>query len=160
MSWYNALAERYQNAADRFEIIEAECASCTPQRKMFTSFAKQLTDRNEWVAEFTPTLRNAMVEKVTVDADGILHFTFKNGTVLCAWLNIKQTPACLGTMPKCAGSFVICARNKITPWFSRLNYLIMALHITEKFYLPCIQLFPWCQTYSLLLYIAIFQSKM
>ena len=81
---YNALAERYQSVADRYKAIEAECVSCTSQRKMLTSFAKQLMDSNEKVAEFTPTLWNAMVEKVTVDADGVLHFTFKNGTVLCA----------------------------------------------------------------------------
>ena len=51
---------------------------------MLTSFAKQLMDSDEKVVEFTPTLWNAMVEKVTVDADGIMHFTIKNGTVLCA----------------------------------------------------------------------------
>ena len=81
---YNALAERYQSVVDRYKAIEAECVSCTSQRKMLTSFAKQMMDSNEKVAEFTPTLWNAMVEKVTVDADGVLHFTFKNGTVLCA----------------------------------------------------------------------------
>lgn len=80
---YNALAERYQNAADRYKAIETECASRTSQRKMLTSFAKQMMDSNEKVVEFTPTLWNAMVEKVTVDADGIMHFTFKNGMVLC-----------------------------------------------------------------------------
>ena len=88
-----------QHAADRYKAIEAECASRTSQRKMLTSFAKQLMGSNEkvseftptlWnamvekVSEFTPTLWNAMVEKVTVDVDGIMHFTFKNGTVLCA----------------------------------------------------------------------------
>jgi len=81
---YNALAERYQNAADRYKTIEAECASRTSQRKMLTSFAKQLMDIDEKVVEFTPTLWNSMVERVTVDADGIMHFTFKNGTVLYA----------------------------------------------------------------------------
>ena len=81
---YNALAERYQNAADRYKVIEVEYTRRTSQRKMLTSFAKQLIDSNEKVAEFTPTLWNSMVEKVTVDADGILRFTVKNGTVLCA----------------------------------------------------------------------------
>lgn len=41
-------------------------------------------DRNEKVAEFTPALWNAMVEKAAVDADGIMHFTFKDGMVMCA----------------------------------------------------------------------------
>ncbi len=41
-------------------------------------------DSNEKVVEFTPMLWNSMVGKVTVEADGIMHFTFKNGTVLCA----------------------------------------------------------------------------
>ena len=50
---------------------------------MLTSFVKHLTGSDEKVVEFTPTLWNAMVEKVTVDTDGIMHFTFKNGTVLC-----------------------------------------------------------------------------
>ena len=81
---YDALAERYQNDADRYKAIEAECASRTSQRKMLTSFVKQLMGSDEKVVEFTPTLWNTMVEKVTVDADGIMHFTIKNGTVLCA----------------------------------------------------------------------------
>lgn len=81
---YNALAERYQNAADRHKAVEAECASRTSQRKRLTTFVKQLMDSDEKVAEFTPTLWNTMVEKVTVNVDGVLHFTFKNGTVLCA----------------------------------------------------------------------------
>lgn len=81
---YNALAERYQNAAYRYKAIETECASCNSQRKMLTSFTKQLMGSDEKVSEFTPTLWNTMVEKVAVDTDGILHFTFKNGTVLCS----------------------------------------------------------------------------
>ena len=81
---YNALAERYQNAADRYKDIEAECASRTSQHKMLTSFAKQLMGSDEKVSEFTPTLWNTMVEKVTVDSNSILHFTLKNGTVLCS----------------------------------------------------------------------------
>lgn len=35
---YNALAERYQNAADRYKAIETECAIRTSQHKMLTSF--------------------------------------------------------------------------------------------------------------------------
>ena len=80
---YNALAGRYQNAADRYTISAAEYAIRASQSKILTSFAKQLVDSDEKVVEFTPTLWNAMVEKVTVDADGVMHFTFKNGTVLC-----------------------------------------------------------------------------
>lgn len=30
---YNALAERYQNTADRYKVIEAECASLTRSAK-------------------------------------------------------------------------------------------------------------------------------
>ena len=48
------------------------------------AFTKQLADCDENVAEFTPAMWNAMVEKVTVNTDGTMHFTFKNGTVLCA----------------------------------------------------------------------------
>ena len=51
---------------------------------MLTSLVKQLMGSDEKVIEFTPAIWNAMVEKVTVDADGIMHFTFKNGTVLCS----------------------------------------------------------------------------
>lgn len=81
---YNTLAERYQNTADRYKAIAGECASRTSQCKMLTSFAKQLMDSDEKVVEFTHTLWNAMAEKVTVDADCIMHFTFKNGMVVCA----------------------------------------------------------------------------
>jgi len=81
---YNALAERYQNAADRYKAIETKCASHTSQRKKLMTFTKQLVNCSEKVTEFTPSMWNAMVEKVAVNTDGTLHFTFKNGTVLCA----------------------------------------------------------------------------
>ena len=81
---YNALAERYQNAADRYKVIEAECTRRTSQRKKLMAFTKQLADCDKKVTEFTPAMRNAMVENVTVNTDGTMHFTFKNGTVLCA----------------------------------------------------------------------------
>ena len=81
---YNALAERYQNAADRYKAVEAECVRRTSQRKKLIAFTNQLVDCEEKVAEFTPAMWNAMVEKVTVNTDGTMHFTFKNGTVLCA----------------------------------------------------------------------------
>ena len=79
-SHYNALAERFQNASDRHKAIEEECARRTAKRKSLTAFVAQLMDSDEKVTEFTPTMWNAMVEKVAVDAEGTMKFTFKNGT--------------------------------------------------------------------------------
>lgn len=83
-SRYNALAKRYQSAADRYKAIEAECVHHTSQRKKLMSFTEQLANCNEKVTEFILAMRNAMVEKVTVDTDSVMHFTSQNGTVLCA----------------------------------------------------------------------------
>lgn len=55
---YNALTERYQNTTDRYKAIEAKCASHTSQRKMLTSFAKQLIGSDEKVTN--PPLRCGM----------------------------------------------------------------------------------------------------
>lgn len=82
-SWYNALAERFQKAADRHRTIEDECARRTAKRKSLTVFTAQLMGSDEKVTEFSPTLWNAMVERVTVDSKGFLRFTFGNGTVVC-----------------------------------------------------------------------------
>ena len=79
-SHYNALAERFQNASDRHKAIEEECARRTAKRKSLTAFVAQLMGSDEKVTEFTPTMWNAMVEKVAVDAEGTMKFTFKNGT--------------------------------------------------------------------------------
>ena len=111
---YNALAGRYQNAANRYKAIEAESTSRTSQRKMLTSFAKQLMDSNEKVAEFTPTLWNAMVEKVTVDADGIMHFTFKNGTVLPMKSVAVSTCRVLLNMYPSVKTFLTCSTTPLS----------------------------------------------
>lgn len=77
---YNALAQRYQKAADRHRAIEEECARRTSKRKSLNAFAAQLMGSEEKVTEFSPALWNAMVERVTVDVKGEMKFTFKNGT--------------------------------------------------------------------------------
>lgn len=78
MIYYNALAERFQKASDRHKAIEEECARHTTKRKSLTAFVAQLMDSDEKVTEFTPTLWNSMVERVAVDAEGTMSFTFKN----------------------------------------------------------------------------------
>lgn len=81
---YNALAQRYQKAADRHRVIKEECARRTSKRKSLNAFAAQLMGSEEKVTEFTPALWNAMVERVSVDAKGEMKFTFKNGTEISA----------------------------------------------------------------------------
>lgn len=77
---YRALAERYQKAELRFKAIEDECAKRTSKRRSLTAFASRLMESDEKITEFTPTLWNAMVEKVLVAANGTLRFIFRNGT--------------------------------------------------------------------------------
>lgn len=77
---YNAMAERYQKAADRHRAIEEEYARRTTKRKSLMAFATRLMDSDEKVTEFTPELWNAMVEKVTVEAEGRMRVIFKDGT--------------------------------------------------------------------------------
>ena len=74
---YNALAERFQTAADRYKSIEVECVRRTSQRKKLMAFTTQMADCSEKVAEFTPSMWKAIVEKATVNIDGTMHFTFK-----------------------------------------------------------------------------------
>ena len=53
-----------------------------PSTKKLKTFNKQLTDCNEKTAEFIPSIWTAMVDKVTVNANSVLLFNFKSGTVL------------------------------------------------------------------------------
>lgn len=77
---YRALAERYQKAELRFKAIEDECTKRNSKRRSLSAFAAYLMESDEKITEFTPTLWNAMVEKVLVAANGTLRFIFRNGT--------------------------------------------------------------------------------
>lgn len=46
---------------------------------MRINFLKTLKSTQAPITDFTPQLWNALVEKATVDADGSVVFTFRNG---------------------------------------------------------------------------------
>ena len=50
------------------------------------NFLKALKTTQAPIADFTPQLWNALVEKATVNADGSMVFTFRNG------IEIRQKP--------------------------------------------------------------------
>ncbi len=79
---YNALAERFNKAADRLKAIEEECAQRATKKKGLDAFSKRLIESNEKVTEFSASMWNALVEKVVVEETGEMRFTFKNGTTI------------------------------------------------------------------------------
>ena len=83
---YQAMTERFAELEKRLKDIEAECDRRKIQRSALTGFLKALKSTQAPIADFTPQLWNALVEKATVNADGSMVFTFRNG------IEIKQKP--------------------------------------------------------------------
>ena len=71
---------------NRLKGIEAECDRRRIQRSALIGFLKAVKSTKAPIADFTPQLWNALVEKATVNADGSMVFTFRNG------IEIKQKP--------------------------------------------------------------------
>ena len=79
-----------RNWKTRLKGIEAECDRRKIQRSALINFLKTLKSTQAPIADFTPQLWNALVEKATVNADGSMVFTFRNGMKMQAKV-IKQT---------------------------------------------------------------------
>ena len=83
---YQGMTKRFAELENRLRNIEAECDRRKIQRSALTGFLKALKSARAPIANFTPQLWNALVEKATVNADGSVVFNFKNG------IEIKQKP--------------------------------------------------------------------
>ena len=78
-SEYQAMSERFAELENHLKGIEAECDRRKIQRSALINFLKTLKSTQAPITDFTPQLWNALVEKATVDADGSVVFTFRNG---------------------------------------------------------------------------------
>ena len=76
------MTERFAELEKRLKDIEAECDRRKIQRSALTGFLKALKSTKAPIADFTSQLWNAVVEKATVNADGSMVFTFRNGLTI------------------------------------------------------------------------------
>ena len=79
---YQGMTERFAELEKRLKNIEAECYRRKIQRSAMGNFLKALKTTQAPIADFTSQLWNAMVEKATVNADGSMVFTFRNGLTI------------------------------------------------------------------------------
>ena len=79
---YQGMTERFAELEKRLKGIEAECYRRKIQRSAMGNFLKALKTTQAPIADFTSQLWNAMVEKATVNADGSMVFTFRNGLTI------------------------------------------------------------------------------
>ena len=78
-SEYQRMTERFAELENQLKDIEAECDRRKMQRSALINFLKTLKSTQAPIADFTSQLWNALVEKATVNADGSVVFTFRNG---------------------------------------------------------------------------------
>ena len=76
---YQAMTERFAELENRLKGIEAECDRRKIQRSTMTGFLKTLKTAQAPIADFTSQLWNALVERATVNAEGSMVFSFRNG---------------------------------------------------------------------------------
>lgn len=69
---------------NRLKGIEAEREKRKMQRSAMASFLKSLKRTTAPVNDFTPQIWRAVVEKATIEVDGSVVFTFKNGVEITA----------------------------------------------------------------------------
>ena len=73
------MTERFAELENQLKDIEAECDRRKMQRSALIIFLKSLKHAVAPVSNFSPQLWNALTEKATVNADGSVVFTFRNG---------------------------------------------------------------------------------
>lgn len=76
---YQSLSERFNKAAERVKIIEAECVRRKSQRDAMERFLNTLIASENVITEFSTEMWNALLEKMIVQADGSVKVVFKNG---------------------------------------------------------------------------------
>ena len=77
---YNGLVERYEAARSRFDDVTEAIAERSAKSERLAGFIKTLEAQTEPVAEFDERLWGAMVDYVTVGADGGMTVVFRDGT--------------------------------------------------------------------------------
>ena len=73
------MTERFAKLENQLKDIEAECDRRKIQRSALINFLKTLKSTQAPITDFTLQLWNVLVEKATVNADGGVVFTFRNG---------------------------------------------------------------------------------
>ena len=76
------MTERFAELEKRLKGREAECDRRRIQRSAMGNFLKALKSTQSPIADFTPQLWNALVEKAIVNADGSVVFTFRTGLTI------------------------------------------------------------------------------
>ena len=74
---YQCLSERFQQAADQLQGIEA-CAKRVHKRSELETFIKNLCGREMPIEEFDAMIWMSRVKGVTVEVDGSMRFAFAN----------------------------------------------------------------------------------
>ena len=81
---YNGLVERYEKAKARFDEVTATIAQRSAKGERLVGFIRTLETQTEPVAEFDERLWGAMVDYVTVGADGGVTVVFRDWTGILA----------------------------------------------------------------------------
>ena len=79
---YNGLVERYEKAKVRFDEVTKAIAERSAKGERLAGFIRTLEAQMEPVAEFDERLWGAMVDYVTVGADGGMTVVFRDGAVI------------------------------------------------------------------------------
>ena len=77
---YNGLVERYEKAKARFDEVTEAIAQRSAKDERLAGFIRTLEAQRKPVAEFDERLWGAMVDYVTVGADGDMTVVFRDGT--------------------------------------------------------------------------------
>ena len=77
---YESLAQRVEKLKSRYEILQQKRERRLYQADTLSAFLFALRELDILDIKFTPTLWHTTVDKVTVNADGSVVFSFKNGS--------------------------------------------------------------------------------
>jgi len=77
---YDALAQRVEKLKSRYEILSGKRERRLYQADTLSAFLFALKELDVLNIKWSPTLWHTTVDKVTVNADGSIMFSFKNGS--------------------------------------------------------------------------------
>ena len=77
---YDGYAERYNRAKKRYDKLMQRKTTLSFEVDIIECFMFEIKALPSLPMEFSDSLWNAMIDKVTVHSDGKAVFTFKNGT--------------------------------------------------------------------------------
>ena len=97
---YDSLTERFHKAADRVKEIDVECARRKGQRREIETFRDAVLAIDQPVTVFSTELRNATIDRMTVNLDGSVKMAFRNGGTVKYYaqihLQVWQNSVCTG----------------------------------------------------------------